>query len=88
MFDNAKAFDQNIGSWNIVNVTTMEGMFWNVELSVENYDALLQGWSAQEVQPNVTFSGGESKYSEDAQEARDMLSNDYEWIIDDYGIVE
>jgi surface protein len=28
MFSSADAFNQNIGNWNVSNVTTMDSMFW------------------------------------------------------------
>jgi surface protein len=39
------AFNQNIGGWDVSNVTDMSGMFSEIALSTENYDSLLDGWS-------------------------------------------
>jgi surface protein len=39
MFDNAAAFNQNIGSWNVSNVTNMHGMFWNATSFNQNIDS-------------------------------------------------
>ena len=93
MFDNARAFNQDIGDWNVGSVTTMENMFLNVALSLDNYDALLLGWSTLEgtetltetLQPSVTFHGGNSVYC--AVAAREILTSDpYTWVIDDDGL--
>ncbi len=81
------SFNQNIGSWNISKVTEMENMFKNVTLSTANYDALLIGWAAQTVKPNVVFSGGNSKYTAGAAAtARGTLAGGTNlWTITDGG---
>ena len=53
MFNGATSFNQNIGGWNISNVINMVSMMNGTALSTTNYDALLNGWAAQTVQPNV-----------------------------------
>ena len=90
MFQSANAFNQNISSWDVSNVTNMEGMFSNAGLSTANYDALLIGWStisANEtpLKPNVTFSGGNSKYCNGAT-ARASIISTYGWTITDAGL--
>lgn len=80
-------FDQNIGSWQIGAVTNMTNMFELVTLSTANYDAILIGWAAQTVQPNVNFHGGNSKYSAGAAAtARASLISDDNWTITDGGM--
>ena len=88
MFQGPIVFDQNIGVWAIGNVTDMSGMFNNASLSTANYNALLTGWDTQTLQPNVTFSGGNSKYSAGAPATAraNMLSSD-SWTITDGGEV-
>jgi len=54
-------------------------------LSTENYDALLIGWSAQNVQPDVIFGAGTSQYSAAAADARALLAQS--WAITDGGPV-
>jgi len=88
MFKNAIAFDQNLGGWDITSVTAMDQMFNGVTLSTANYDALLIGWEGQAVSNNVTFDGGNSKYSAGAAAtARAALIADHSWIITDGGQV-
>ncbi len=83
MFSGATSFDQNIGGWNVEAVTNMRNMFKgnpfspeNSTLSPTNYDALLTGWNAQNLQTGVLFHGGNSKYSSDAAHtARENMVN-------------
>lgn len=86
MFDGARAFDQNIGNWDITNVTNMEGMFNNNTLAIENYDALLNGWAAQDVQTGINFSA-DAQFSELAQTSHDVLTDAFGWEIEDNGLI-
>lgn len=73
MFDYATAFDQNLASWQVQSVTNMLRMFSGVTLSTSNYDAILNGWSAQDVQENLTFSVGDSVRSSASDDAVAIL---------------
>lgn len=89
MFVRASEFNQNIESWNVSNATNMNIMFLSAGLSTVNYDALLIGWSTispneTPLQPNVTFSGGNSKYCNGASARSSIISN-YGWTITDAG---
>ncbi len=84
MFREAHDFDQNIGNWNITRVTKMVNMFLEVNLSMTNYNALLVGWEAQDVQDDVMFHGGYSQYfGHPASVARNNLIIDHNWNIED-----
>jgi surface protein len=78
------AFNQDIGGWNIASVITMTYMFEYATLSTDNYDALLIGWSAQTLKPNVTFSSGNSQYCL-GESARNAMISTYNWTIKDGG---
>jgi len=84
MFKGATSFDQDIGNWNISNLETANGMFNGVTLSTANYDALLIGWNVQSLQPNISFSGGNSKYCSGEEARQNMIDYDG-WIITDAG---
>ncbi len=87
MFAFATGFDRPLGAWNVSKVRNMEYMFDGVELSVNNYDDLLIGWSNRTLQHNVVFNGGYSKYSAEALTARDVMINNYSWTITDRGLI-
>ncbi len=88
MFYNT-GFDQNIGDWDISSVTDMSYMFAGAELSTANYDSLLINWADKTVNSNVTFHGGNSKYSPgDAANSRQSLFDDDNWTIIDGGIID
>jgi len=82
MFHYANAFDQDISSWNVSNLIDAYQMFDGIALSIANYDSLLIGWEAQNVQNNVVFSGGGSNYC-NGDSARTSLINNYGWTIYD-----
>ena len=89
MFFGATSFNQNLGNWNVSSVTAdMAFIFFNVTLSTVNYNALLRGWSAlDDLQPNVTFSAGNSTYC--AAIAKDILTGaPNNWTIMDGGVAD
>ncbi len=84
MFRNASAFNQDVGSWNVEALTNATSMFLAATLSTANYDALLTGWNAQNLQSGVSFSGGNSKYCSSETARANMISSDG-WTITDGG---
>jgi outer membrane autotransporter protein len=67
----------------------MTDIFYGVTLSTPNYDALLIGWDALELQNNVTFNGGNSKYTTGsvASIARANIISTDSWTFTDGGFV-
>ena len=84
MFYGATAFDQDLSNWDIGAVTNMTNMFTGVTLSTANYDSMLDSWSKQTVQPDVSFDGGNSKYC-DLGEAGKAILVGKGWSITDGG---
>jgi surface protein len=88
MFQYAETFNQDISDWNVTSLLNANYMFYNITLSTDNYDALLNGWASQIVNSNVLFSGGNSKYSVNALLSRNTLIEAYGWNITDSGLYE
>ena len=61
MFNGAISFDQNLGGWNVED-GRIDNMFRNNRLSVANYDALLIGWSVQNLFSGQFLNFGETVY--------------------------
>ncbi len=86
MFRDADAFDRDLAGWDITSVGDMASMFLGAGVSRANYDALLIGWAEQDVQLNVEFDAGASKYTEGpASAAHEVLTDDFVWTITDGG---
>jgi hypothetical protein len=87
MFGYSTDFDQDISAWNVALVQRMDDMFAGAGLSTANYDALLTGWSTQDLKSNVPFDGGGSQYSAGPPAAaRQTLVNTFGWEITDGGL--
>jgi len=65
-------------------VTRMVSMFAGVNISTINYDALLNGWNAQNLQYNVVFDGGDSTFC-DGEDARANIITSNGWRVTDGG---
>ncbi len=85
MFRSAGVFDQNIGNWNVSNVTSMTNMFLFSTLSTANYDDLLIGWDAQNLNSGLNFHGGNSQFCL-GETARTNMVNSDGWTISDGGL--
>ena len=87
MFSGAIAFDQSLSSWNISNVQNFNNFLENATLSIQNYDALLSGWSELPTLYNlITFNAGNSKYSYGTiATIRQSIIDNYTWTILDGG---
>jgi len=85
MFADASAFNQNLGAWDVTALNDAEDMFANIALSTANYDALLNGWDAQALQPGVIFSGGNSTFCNAEAARANMIAAD-NWVITDAGL--
>jgi surface protein len=85
MFQYAYAFNQNLANLNMSNVTNAANMFNAAGLTTETYDALLSGWSNQNLKSNVTFGASPSRYCASQQE-RQYIIDSFNWTINDGGL--
>jgi gliding motility-associated-like protein len=83
MFRDAISFDQDLGKWDVTALTNASNMFDNIFLSTANYDALLIGWNAQNLNKNISFSGGFSQYCSGKTARKNMIAADNWTIIDE-----
>ena len=89
MFRDAPAFNQNIGTWNVANVTNFGGFMQgktDATFSTTNLNAIYNGWSTQSVQPSLDISFGTAKYTAAATAGRLVLTGTALWTITDGGI--
>ena len=84
----ASSWDQDIGMWDISNVSSASQMIESSGLSTANYDKLLIGWAAQapNIQSGVTFTRGPKYTNAVSGAARAVLVGaPYLWNIVDGG---
>ena len=85
MFLGASIANPNMRNWDISSITSMSRMLENSNLSVENLTTCYENWSQLNLQQNVDFSAGTTKYNTSGQAGRDILVNTYNWSITDGG---
>ncbi|UOB18570.1 BspA family leucine-rich repeat surface protein [Abyssalbus ytuae] len=74
MFYGATSFNQDLSNWDISLVSDMENMFDDSNLSIENYDATLKGWSELSTAPNdIELGVANLAYCDDGEAARTVL---------------
>ena len=76
---------KNIGSWDVTNVQDMDHMLSNSGISTENYDGILIGWSAQNLQNNINLDAVGLFFC-NAEEERQSIIDNFNWTINDEGI--
>lgn len=84
MFKFNTDFNQNLAGWNVSGATNVSQLFHG-SLSTANYDALLNGWAGQAVQPGLTLDVGNTKNSGASAAAKGVLTATRGWTINDAG---
>ncbi|MCT4613835.1 MAG: BspA family leucine-rich repeat surface protein, partial [Marinifilaceae bacterium] len=84
----AKSFNDDIGCWNISNITNFENfLFGTASFTTDNYDKLLAAWSNKSCQDNIKIDIPAS-YNSVSEAARNKLINDHSWEISDLGLYD
>ena len=82
MFASAKAFNQDIGNWNLPKVTKMEEMFDNSRMDCDNYSATLKGWNNNPNTPdNLSLGANNLFYGTTVVATRQNLISVKKWTI-------
>ncbi len=94
MFRNASYFNQDLGDWDISNLRDAFNIFNGTALSVENYDAILVGWSTDssgidgdgidDIPINRSLGTISAQYCAGAS-AREELITTHGWSFNDQG---
>ncbi len=94
MFKNASSFNQDLSTWDVTGLEFLSAfhngageMFDNSALSTTNYDAILNSWSTQSVNPDIILGAAGIQYSAGAAAtARGVLTGaPNNWTITDAG---
>ncbi|TCO11024.1 putative repeat protein (TIGR02543 family)/predicted secreted protein (Por secretion system target) [Natronoflexus pectinivorans] len=79
-------FNQDISIWDVSNVENFEYFLNNSELSTENYNKMLIKWSELDLQQDISFYGGSSKYDLGLPEdRRQHIIDAFGWTFNDGG---
>jgi|GEM_PF-5705401 len=86
MFKGASSFNQDISDWDVSNVENFNDFLYDIELSTEYYNKLLIQWSYLDLEENINFNGGSSKYDLGLPaDRRQYIKDEFEWSITDGG---
>ena len=86
VFQFATFFDKSLGSWQMGGVTDASGMFNYSGMSVQSYDATLNGWALQTLERSLTVGATGLYYSPAGSTAHATLQTGLKaWLLDDAG---
>jgi len=81
-------FDADISSWNVSSVTNMSDMLLYSNLSRQNYNKILEKWSKLNLQRDIVFDVGETKYNTEYKDERQYIIYTFNWMITDGGSIK
>jgi len=87
MFEGASLFNADIRNWEVASVTNMANMFDRSGLTTWIYGILLNSWSSQALQENVTLGASTTQFRTKSETVRNHLIDDLGWTIVDGGLL-
>ncbi len=91
MFNGATSFSRALDEWDISSVSSMVDMLNDTDLSVNEFNLTLQGWSTLNMPPESTIPAsitlGAEGLSYTDQNAYNVLTNTYSWVINGAGTI-
>ena len=88
-FDCTGLTELNLSGWtfeSINSINNLNNFLRSVTLNTSDYDDILINLSTQDLLNNVTFNGGNSKYSTTGQTARNFIISEFNWSFNDGGL--
>ena len=79
------SFNQDVSSWDVSNVFDMSNIFDDNDLSRDNYDNILIGWSQLSTLQTGTILGAKDVQYCSSKDARKHLIDNFNWNILDQG---
>jgi surface protein len=86
MFRGANAFNQDIGNWNVSNVTNFSNFMagkTSTNYSAQNLDSIYNGWSQLTLQPNLTIDFNTIDYCDTSEANKQSIVTNFGWNITD-----
>lgn len=91
MFERHVGFNQSVGSLNVTGVTNFTNFMafkTSAQYSSSNLNAIYNGWSSQNVKPNLSINFGTINYTSAGAAGKAILTGSpYNWVIVDGGQV-
>ncbi|HEY1085977.1 MAG TPA: BspA family leucine-rich repeat surface protein [Candidatus Saccharimonadales bacterium] len=80
MFSGASNFNQSLAAFDMSSVQYLDGILASSGLSGQNYDATLQAWSLQALQPSLSLGADGLEYCS-GQAARQAIIDTFGWTV-------